>query len=285
MSARLNFEQIEVNLLLAGIRERYGYDFTHYARDSLVRRLTNARDSAGVERFTELLDLVFHDVAAFDRLLAHLSITVTDFFRDPIFFRRLREQVIPALKTYPFVKIWLAGCATGEEAYSIAMMLEEENFLDRARIYATDFNKQALGVAERGVYPATSLKTAQENYVAAGGKGHLADYYSAGYDLIKFKDALKKRITFSYHNLVSDGVFGEMNLILCRNVMIYFDRSLQARVLDLFDESLRHGGFLCLGTKETLYTTALQKQFSAVDGRQKIYRKMTEEKIHAIAGS
>lgn len=281
MSGSKDIEKLETDLLLSGIYQRYGYDFSHYSPSSLMRRLQRAKQDAGAARFTELLDILFHDETAFDSFLRHMSITVTEMFRDPLFYRDLREKVVPAFKTYPFVKIWLAGCATGEEAYSMAILLHEEGFLDRVRIYATDFNKHSLDIAQTGVYPSRCLGTYEENYRAAGGKTDFSHYYSAGYELVKFKDFLKKRIIFSYHNLVTDGVFGEMNLILCRNVLIYFDRTLQNRALTLFDDSLRHGGFLCLGAKESLNFTAVKKQFSATCGKQKIYRKSGE--TYAVA--
>jgi chemotaxis protein methyltransferase CheR len=177
------------------------------------------------------------------------------------------------LKTYPFVKIWHAGCATGEEVYSMALLLHEEGFLDRARIYATDFNKHSLDTASNGVYPVRHMAAYAANYREAGGMGDFPSYYSEGYELAKFQDVLKERITFSYHNLVTDGVFGEMNLICCRNVLIYFDKTLQDQVLSKFAESLRHGGFLCLGNKEFLNFTAVKMQFEPVDKKQRIYQK------------
>jgi len=274
MRSKEDLEEVEMNLLLEGVRRRYGYDFTHYSHASLKRRLMHVRAQAGMVRFTEMLDALFHDESFFDRFLKHMSVTVTDMFRDPSFYRALREKVVPVLKTFPFVKIWHAGCATGEEAYSMAMLLHEENFLDRARIYATDFNKHSLDLAEKAIYPAERVKAYAANYKAAGGKGDFSDYYSGGYDLAKFKDFLKERITFSYHNLVTDGVFGEMNLICCRNVLIYFDKELQNHALALFADSLRHGGFLCLGGKETLNFTAVKDQFEPVDVKQRIYKKL-----------
>jgi len=266
-------EKIEIDLLLAGIRNRYGYDFTHYSYSSLKRRLDLALVENRLTRFTELLDRLLHHEAVFDQFLRHMSITVTEMFRDPLFYEAIREKVIPVLKTFPFIKIWHAGCSTGEEVYSMAILLHEEGFLSRSRIYATDFNKEALQIAEQGVYPMKHIESYNENYRAAGGNRNFSDYYRAGYDLVKFKDYLKKHITFSYHNLVTDGVFGEMNLICCRNVLIYFDKTLQNQVLHLFSESLRYGGFLCLGSKETLNFTEIKSLFTSVDARQKIYRK------------
>jgi chemotaxis protein methyltransferase CheR len=266
----------EIGLLLEGIRRRYGYDFANYSFSSLHRRLRQVRDEAGCERYTELLDLVYHDGVSFDLLLRGLSITVTEMFRDPKFYAAVRAHVVPNLKTFPFAKIWHAGCATGQELYSMAILLQEESFLERVRLYGTDFNKHALDVAQKGVYPARDIEAYAANYSAAGGRGAFSDYFSAGYDFAKVKDYLKEQATFSYHNLVTDGVFGEMNMICCRNVLIYFDRKLQDRVLRIFADSLRHGGFLCLGNKETLNFTAVQKLFEPVDARQRIYRKTGE---------
>ncbi len=266
-------EKIEVELLLAGIQKRYGYDFNNYSHASLMRRLEKARDHAKVSRFTELLDKLLHDEKCFDDFLKHMSITVTEMFRDPLFYQSVREHIVPILKTFPFVKIWHAGCATGEEVYSMALLLHEEGFLSRARIYATDFNKHSLDIAEKGVYPMRYMEKYTANYHESGGMQDFTDYYSDSYEFAKFKDFLKERITFSYHNLVTDGVFGEMNLVCCRNVLIYFDKTLQDQVLTKFSESLRHGGFLCLGSKESLNFTAIKPQFEPVDKKQKIYRK------------
>ncbi len=273
MMVEQDSEKMEIDLLLSGIRRRYGYDFTNYSQASLKRRLAKALSEAKLKRYTELLDCLLHDEKSFDEFLRVMSITVTAMFRDPPFYQAVRSQVIPLLKTYPFVKIWHAGCATGEEVYSMAMLLHEEGFLERARIYATDFNKHSLDIAERGIYPARAIEGYRENYRQAAGQKNFADYYSDGYEFVKLKDFLKERITFSYHNLVTDGVFGEMNLICCRNVLIYFDRTLQDHVLIKFAESLRHGGFLCLGNRESLNFTAVKPLFETVDKKQRIYRK------------
>ncbi|MBV8549163.1 MAG: protein-glutamate O-methyltransferase CheR [Alphaproteobacteria bacterium] len=269
-------ETMEIDMLLEGIRGRYGYDFTHYSRASLKRRIRHARQNIGVESYTALLDRLFHDERSFDSFLRTMSISVTEMFRDPLFYRAIREEIIPVLKTYPFVKIWHAGCATGEEVYSMAIMLHEEGFLDRARIYATDFNQHSLATGQTGVYSAKNIDLWAENYYTAGGTGTFNDYYSDSYGLVKFRDYLRKNVMFSYHNLVSDGVFGEMNLICCRNVMIYFDKTLQSRVLTLLSNSLRHGGFLCLGNKETLNFSAVQSMFDAVSKKQRVYRKVSD---------
>lgn len=271
---------MEIDMLLNGIRSRYGYDFTHYSRASLKRRLQRALAQTGAAHFTELLDRLFHDDKCFDEFLKTMSVTVTEMFRDPAFYCAVREHVVPVLKTYPFVKIWHAGCATGEEVYSMALLLHEEGFLERAQIYATDFNKHSLDAAANGVYSAKQVAASVADYREAGGKGVFSDYFSDGYELAKFKDFLKKRITFSYHNLVTDGVFGEMNMICCRNVLIYFDKTLQDQVLSKFAESLRYGGFLCLGNKESLNFSGVMPLFAPTDKKQRIYRKGWAE--HAL---
>lgn len=270
---RSDTESISIDLLLQGIKRRWGYDFTHYSYASVKRRLEQARKEAGFERYTELLDSLLYDGAAFDRFLKYMSISVTEMFRDPPFYKSIREKIIPALKTYPFVKIWHAGCSTGEEVYSFAIMLHEHDFLSRARIYATDFNKHSLNAAEKAVYQTHHMESHAVNYRASGGTENFQDYYSSAYGLVKMKDFLQDRITFSYHNLVTDGVFGEMNIIFCRNVLIYFDKTLQERVFELFTNSLRHGGYLCLGSKETLNFSSVKPCYDVIDKRQKIYRK------------
>jgi chemotaxis protein methyltransferase CheR len=271
--AEADDQGVDIDTLLNGIRSRYGYDFSHYSRASLKRRLERALLQTRLANFSQLLDRLSQDEDCFDQFLKIMSITVTDMFRDPDFYQAVRNHVVPVLKTYPFIKIWHAGCATGEEVYSMALLLHEEGFLDRARIYATDFNKHSLDTAARGVYSAKYMDASAAKYLEAGGTGDFRDYYSAGYDLAKFKEFLRERITFSYHNLVTDGVFGEMNLICCRNVLIYFDKTLQDQVLSKLAESLRHGGFLCLGNRESLNFTGVTELFSAADKAQRIYRK------------
>ena len=258
---------LEVASLLDGINKRYGYDFSHYSHASLMRRLDRALSQAKLMRFSELLDRLLHDERSFDEFLKSMSVTVTEMFRDPAFYLAVRRQVVPLLKTYPFVKIWHAGCATGEEVYSMALLLHEEGFLDRDR------NKHSLDVAEKGVYKAREMEANIANYHAARGMRDFSDYCSDGYQLVKFRDFLKERITFSYHNLVTDGVFGEMNLVCCRNVLIYFDKALQDSVLTKFADSLRHGGILCLGNRESLNFSAVKHLFEGVDKKQRIYRK------------
>ncbi|WP_404478231.1 CheR family methyltransferase [Novosphingobium sp. BL-52-GroH] len=270
---REDVESIEISLLLEAIRRRWSYDFTHYSHASIRRRLDQARRAAGLAHFSELLTRVLHDEAFFDRLLRYMSVTVTEMFRDPQCYRTMRDHLIPVFKTFPFIKIWCAGCATGEEVYSLAILLHEEGYLERARLYATDFNKDSLDIAEKGIYPTRVMSAYGANYRQSGGHGDLSDYYHSSYDFARMKGFLRERITFSYHNLVTDGVFGEMNLITCRNVLIYFDKTLQEQVLRLFTDSLRHGAYLCLGAKESLNFSAVKPLYEALDGRQKIYKK------------
>lgn len=270
---REDVESIEISLLLEAIRRRWSYDFTHYSHASIRRRLDQARRAAGLAHFSEILTRVLHDEAFFDRLLRYMSVTVTEMFRDPQCYRAVRDHLIPVFKTFPFIKIWCAGCATGEEVYSLAILLHEEGYLERARLYATDFNKDSLDIAEKGIYPARVMSAYAANYRQSGGRGDLSDYYHSSYDFARMKGFLRERITFSYHNLVTDGVFGEMNLITCRNVLIYFDKTLQEQVLRLFTDSLRHGAYLCLGAKESLNFSAVKPLYEALDGRQKIYKK------------
>ena len=264
---------IEISLLLEAMQRRWGYDFTHYSRASLRRRLDHARKSAGLAHLGDLLSPILHDPGFFDRLLCFLSVTVTEMFRDPPCYRAIRDSLVPVFKTYPFIKIWCAGCATGEEVYSLAILLHEEGYLDRTRLYATDFNKIALATAEKGIYPERLMPLYAANHRQSGGTGAFSDYYTSSYGFARMKGFLRDRITFSYHNLVTDGVFGEMNLISCRNVLIYFDKTLQERVFGLFASALRHGGYLWLGTKESLMFSAVAPLYDAVDSRQKIYRK------------
>ena len=267
-------EQAEIDLLLRGIYDRYGYDFRNYSQLSLRRRIQMSMTQVGVNRLTELLDHLFHDQEKFSHFIKYMSVPVTDFFRDPDFYKSLRDKVIPILQTYTFIKVWHAGCSTGEEAYSMAVLLHEAGLIDRSRLYATDFDQHSLNTAQNGVYQTEKMMTWIKNYRASGGVSDLMDFCSCAYDFIKIRRVLSERITFSYHNLVSDGVFGEMNIIFCRNVLIYFDRELQDRVLRLLSDSLRHGGFLCLGSRETLRFSSVRSHFEPVDEGQKIYKKI-----------
>jgi chemotaxis protein methyltransferase CheR len=216
---------------------------------------------------------VLHDESFFHLFLQDLSINTTEMFRDPDFFLAIREQVIPVLKTYPFVKIWHAGCSTGEEVYSMAIILKEEGLLNRTQIYATDFNPSALQKARDAIYGAAQMKDYTLNYIKSGGKHSFSDYYNARYDSAILKKTLKENIVFADHNLVTDSVFGEMNLVMCRNTLIYFNKPLQDKVVGLFRDSLVAGGFLCLGSKESITFSPVREVFEPVVGKWKIFRK------------
>lgn len=266
-------ERIEIDLLLEAVFKAYGYDFRSYARASIERRIRQFQSETGCSSVAEMIPRVLHDEDFFSRLVRHFSVSVTEMYRDPFVYRAIREEVIPMLRTWPHVKIWHAGCATGEEVYSLAIILKEEGIYHRATIYATDFNDEALGQAREGVYSLDKIREATQNYQLAGGKAAFSKYYHSRYDAAAMDSALKERITFANHNLAVDGVFGEMHLVFCRNVLIYFNRELQNRVLGLFTESLVYGGFLCLGTKENLRVSEANKLYEAVDGKAKIYKK------------
>ena len=264
---------IELDLLLETILRRHGYDFRHYARASLKRRVMSISKKLGVEHISEIIPPILRNDEAINSFLREMSISVTEMFRDPKFFAALREKVFPYLHSYPFLKIWHAGCATGEEVYAMAILLKEADLYQRSRIYATDFNNESLHKAREGIYPLKKMKTYMDNYNRSNPKASFSDYYHAGYHSAKMLEELQKRITFANHNLVTDGVFGEMNLIVCRNVLIYFDKDLQNRVLRLFRASLCHRGFLCLGSKESLRFSEVADDFEVVSQKERIFRK------------
>ena len=264
---------IEVDCLLEAIHQRYGYDFRHYARASLKRRIDNCLIVSGLKHVSELIPKVLHDQAFFNEYLNFMSVTVTEMFRTPEMFKQLRKQVIPKLRTYSRINVWHAGCATGEEVYSMAILLHEEGLLERTQIYATDYNNQSLEKARAGIYPAEKMQQYTQNYLRAGGKGSFSDYYWANYNSAKMDKLLSQRITFAHHNLMCDQVFAEMHLVLCRNVLIYFDQTLQDRVLGVLGESLIRRGFLVLGDKESLKFSAQENAFDAFDEKLRIYRK------------
>ncbi len=266
-------ENIELNLLLEAIYMRYGYDFRHYAMASIERRAKQIVQKNRLKSISECIPIILNDESFFESTVKEFSITVTELFRDPFVYRKLTETVFPVLKTYPFIRIWHAGCATGEEVYSLAILLKENNMYDNARIYATDFNDVALETAKRGIYKIENVKQCIINYQNSGGSNSFSEYYNAKYDSISISNSLKKNITFANHNLVTDSVFGEMNLVLCRNVLIYFDKELQNRVLELISDSLVNGGFLCLGTMESLSFTSVDKEFELFSEKEKIYQK------------
>lgn len=267
-------ENIEIQLLLEAIHLKYDYDFRDYARASVKRRIIHRKNLAGIATIAEMQHRVLHDIAFFERLLLDLSINVTEMFRDPPFYAALRREVVPILQTYPFIKIWHAGCSTGEEAYSMAILLKEEGLYDRTQIYAIDFNNMVLQKARDGIYSIEHIKDYTQNYQRAGGKTSFVEYYTAHHDSIIMDRSLKKNIVFANHNLETDGVFGEMQVVLCRNVLIYFNRTLQNRVIRLLHESLCQYGLLCLGSKETLRFSDLAQAFVEVAADEKIYKKM-----------
>ncbi len=266
-------EQIEIELLLRAIFLRSGYDFRAYARASIERRIRQFLSSSGCVSISEMIPRVMHDEDFLSRLVRHFSIAVTELFRDPFVYQSVRENVVPLLKTWPYFKVWHAGCATGEEVYSLAILLKEEGIYDRTTIYATDFNDEALVKAREGVYRLDALQEATRNYQQAGGKRSFSDYYHARYGAGALDGALKEKLTFSMHNLATDQVFGEMQLVFCRNVLIYFSRELQDRALGLFTESLVSGGILCLGTKEDLQFSSVSEHYDILDRKARLYKK------------
>ncbi len=268
-----DIEQIEVDLLLEAIQQRYGYDFRHYARASMERRIRQLCSRIGCHHLSEMIPQLLHDDSFLEKMIREFSITVTDMFRDPFVYRCIRQQVVPMLKTYPYIKVWLAGCATGEEVYSMAILLQEEGLYERSIIYATDFNDIALDQAKEGVYQLDRIKKFSDNYKQAGGCASLSDYCQPSQKGCVIREDLRKNITFANHNLVTDSVFGEMQLIVCRNVLIYFDKTLQNHVLQLFRDSLTFDGFLCLGSKESLRFSMLENDMKVIDAKAKVYQK------------
>lgn len=266
-------EKIEIDVMLQAIYQKYGYDFRNYAKASIRRRILRSLSQSGLKTISEMLHKILYDKEFFETLLLNLTVNVTEMFRDPSLFKTIRNILIPEMANYPFIKIWHAGCSSGEEVYSMAILLEEEGISEITRIYATDANEAVLAKAKKGVFPIGKMKDNTRNYREAGGLAPFVDYYSARYDHVTMDNTLKKNISFADHNLVTDSVFGEMNLIMCRNVLIYFNRELQDRVIGLFSESLCSGGFLCLGSKESVRFSKYSDDFEDVVENQKIYRK------------
>jgi chemotaxis protein methyltransferase CheR len=264
---------IELPLLLEALYRKYHYDFRGYALASLKRRLTQAMDRFSCDTLSQLQDRVLHEPALFPVLLDFLTVQVSEMFRDPPYFRALREKVVPLLRTYPSLKVWVAGCSTGEEVYSLAILLQEEGLLERSLIYATDINANALERAQAGIYDATRIGGFTENHRKSGARTSLSDYYTAAYGKAVFDKALKTNIVFADHSLSTDSAFSEVQLVSCRNVLIYFDRELQDRVLGLFRDSLCRKGFLGLGAKESLRFSAHSYAFSEFVAENRIFRK------------
>ncbi|MFA5417733.1 MAG: protein-glutamate O-methyltransferase CheR [Bacteroidales bacterium] len=264
---------IEIDLILDAIFQKYGYDFRNYSRAHVKRRLLHRLTSSHFKSISQMQHEVLHEPMFFQEILKDLSINVTEMFRDPKFYLALRQEVIPLLKTYPFIKVWHAGCSTGEEVYSFAIVLKEEGLYERVQIYATDFNRNVLDTAKKGIYPINRIKEFTANYQQAGGKHSFSDYYMADYNSVIFDHSLKKNIVFAEHNLVTDSVFAEVNIIICRNVLIYFNRDLQNKVFNLFTESLINGGFLCLGSKETIQFSSKAPEYDILNPHEKLYKK------------
>jgi chemotaxis protein methyltransferase CheR len=271
-------ENIEIRLLLEALYLRYHYDFRNYAPASLKRRLNQAREQLGFSTFSALQENLLHDVSMLERLLGYMTVQVSEMFRDPSYFRALREKVVPHLRTYPSLKVWIAGCSDGEELYSLVILFREEGLEQRTIFYATDINQEALTKAEAGVFSVDRVQLFTENHQKSGGKSSLSDYYNAAYGRASFDKSLRRQVVFSDHSLVTDAVFAEMHLISCRNVMIYFDRVLQDRAIGLFKESLAPRGFLGLGAKESLRFSDHAAFFKEFVRDEKIYQRGTNER-------
>jgi chemotaxis protein methyltransferase CheR len=271
---RLETEALELQLLLEGVYRQYGFDFREYAPASLKRRVWRRVQAEQAGTIVGLLERVLHDPDVMERLLLDLSINVTSMFRDPTFYVAFREQVVPLLRTYPFTRIWVAGCSTGEEVYSLSILLQEEEIYDRTRIYATDINEAVLERAREGVFPLEKMQEYTENYIRAGGKRSFSEYYLAKYEGALFHRSLTDNVVWAPHNLVQDRSFNTFNAILCRNVMIYFDRALQTRVHQLFYDSLERFGILALGHKESIRFTGIEGAYEELNLHEKLYRKV-----------
>ena len=274
LSNQVEVEELEIELLLEAIHRRYGFDFRQYAPASLRRRLRRRMDGEKVETVSALQDRLLHDPLVMERLLLDLSVNVTAMFRDPSFFLSFRENVVPLLRTYPFSRLWVAGCSTGEEVYSLAILLAEEGLSDRVRIYATDINEMVLDRARAGVFPLDKMQEYTQNYIRAGGARSFSEYYVARYDGARFARDLVDTVVFAQHNLASDAAFNEFTVITWRNVMIYFAQPLQQRVHELFYESLSRFGVLALGQKETIRFSPHEDGYEELDAEERLYRKV-----------
>jgi chemotaxis protein methyltransferase CheR len=267
-------ESLELDLLLEAVHRMYGYDFREYARTSLRRRVRAIMQGEKVATISALQERVLRSPETWERFLLGISVNVSAMFRDPGFFQAFRTRVVPLLRTYPFIRIWQAGCSMGEEAYSLAILLEEEGLYDRARIYATDINEGVLRRAREGIYPAELMQKYTQNYIQAGGSRAFSEYYTARYELAILRPSLARNIVFSQHNLVSDGPFNEFHVVLCRNVMIYFARPLQERTHALFIDSLVRFGILGLGARESLRFMPQESRYEVLVAGEKLYRKV-----------
>jgi chemotaxis protein methyltransferase CheR len=266
-------EELEITLLLEALYQRFHYDFRAYSRASIKRRLKQLRERLGYRNYSAMLEGLLHDAAIFPQVISYLTVQVSEMFRDPSYFRALREHVVPHLLTYPSLKVWVAGCSSGEELYSLAILFREEGLEQRTMFYATDINPGALDAAAAGVYNIDRIRGFTENHQQSGGRSSLSNYYTAAYGKASFDRTLRERVVFSDHSLVTDAVFGEMHLVSCRNVLIYFDSSLQDRTLKLFNDSLIRKGFLGLGSKESLRFSSQSGSFLDFVPEERIYQK------------
>lgn len=269
-----NIKEDEIALLLNDLLEVHGYDFSDYAMASLKRRINRLFVLDRFPSFAEFRYRIRSDKSYLKRVVEEITVNVTEMFRDPAFYKTLRQEIIPVLATHPFIRIWHAGCSTGEEVYSMAIILQEANLLHKTLIYATDINPGVLEKAGKGIFPLGQMKQYSENYILSGGQKDFSGYYTAKYDLAKFDERLRHKMIFATHNLVSDRSFNEFQLVLCRNVLIYFDKELQDKVFHLFDESLEKFGFLALGSKETMKFSSVGKKFKQIPNKEKIWRKV-----------
>lgn len=267
-------EDLEIQLLLEAVSRYYGFDFRNYAMASLKRRIWNVIRAEHLQTISGLQERVLHDRACMERFLLALTIHVTAMFRDPNFYLTFRTKVVPLLRTYPFIRIWHAGCSTGEEVYSMAILLHEEKLYDRCQIYATDMNESVIAQAKAGIFPLKKMQEYTHNYLRAGGTQSFSEYYTAAYDHALFRPLLRERITFSQHNLAMDGSFNEFNVIFCRNVMIYFNEALQEHVHNLLYNSLIRFGILGLGHAESLKFTPHEQQYEQLEGGERLYRRI-----------
>jgi chemotaxis protein methyltransferase CheR len=269
-------EDIEIRLLLEALYSRYHYDFRNYAMASVKRRLRQAREQLRFANISALQESLLHDPAMLPRILGYLTVQVSEMFRDPTYFRAIREKVVPHLRTYPSLKVWIAGCSGGEELYSFVILFREEGLEERTLFYATDINQDALRAAEAGIFGLDRMQLFTENHRKSGGKSSLSEYYQAAYGRVSFDKSLRRKVVFSDHSLVTDAVFAEMHLISCRNVLIYFDRTAQDRALGLFKDSLARKGFLGLGSKESLRFSQYAGSFADFLREEKIYQRRGE---------
>lgn len=267
--------ELEIDLFIEAVKRKCQYDFGEYSRNHIRRRILNKMNKDNMASISAMQGKIIHDNDYLHEVLLEFSINVTEMFRDIEFFKRIREEVIPYLQSYGRLKIWNAGCATGQEAYTMAIILSEEKLLERSIIYATDFNNDSVKKGKAGVYDIKMLSKYEENYIKSGGKRNFKEYYQRAEEYFEMDEKLRSRMVFSEHNLSTDGVFGEMNIIFCRNVLIYFNKELQKRVIELFYNSLRIGGMLCLGMNEMIDSSIIENRFDLYDAKNKIYKKIS----------